>query len=47
MDEEAMDEIGDLCARALDSAADPSALAPVPCAVESLCERFPLYLDLD
>ena len=46
MDEDAMDEVGDLVADALAAAGDGVALAEVRRRVEALCERFPLYQGL-
>ncbi len=43
MDEDAMDEVGDLFADALAAPDDETALAAVRQRVEALCERFPLY----
>ena len=43
MDEDAMDEVGDMFADALRAPGDEAALAGVRRRVEALCERFPLY----
>lgn len=46
MDEEAMDEVGDLIFEALKSSQDEEALASVKQRVGALCQRFPLYDEL-
>ena len=46
MDEAAMDEVGDLVADALAAPGDEAALAAVRSRVGALCERFPLYEDV-
>jgi len=47
MDEGAMGEVAELIAAALGAAEDTSALDAVRGRVETLCERFPLYEELD